>query len=191
LPVGYHFPFPEEQNYVWQIFGQLKIFPQKNKRKSNRNFLPRTSIQSIHFCVLDYSPESTQMSIIRCPSMSQKLGSELSNSCGSLLGTRRPRSCNGSSESLPIFYPHTTATKNSHNKQVHYHCPSGEQCDEVKLTEIELIQHVNTIHHAPTIFFGSSSAEISLPPRLPIENASLILQLDGKQFWVKVVANAA
>lgn len=130
------------------------------------------------------------MAVIRCPSMTRNLGSELSNSCGSLLGTRRPRSCNGSSESLPTFMPQSNGIKSNIDQELFY-CPAGEHCYQDKLKASELIQHVNAIHQVPTIFFGSSSAEISLPPRLPIENASLILQLDEKQFWVKVVANAA
>jgi hypothetical protein len=128
------------------------------------------------------------MAVIRCPSMTQNLGSELSNSCGSLLGTRRPRSCNGSAESLPNFFTHNNC---SQHDGATFFCPAGEHCLQAKLKASDLIQHVNAIHHMPTIFFGTSSAEISLPPRLPTENASLILQLDGKQFWVKVVANVA
>lgn len=112
--------------------------------------------------------------------MTQKLGAELSNSCGSLLGggRRHPRSYNGSTESLPIL--------SSPDDDAFYSCPAGVECQCEKLKAHQLVHHVNVVHHLPTVFFGCSSAEISLPPRLPIENASLILELDGKQFWVKV-----
>ena len=109
--------------------------------------------------------------------MNRMLGSELSTSCGSLLSSRRPRSY----ESLPLFLPSTL------NVETYFCCPAGDDCYEEKLTNATLIHHINEVHRIPTISFGCSSAEISLPPRAPIENASLILLLDGKQFWVKVV----
>lgn len=113
--------------------------------------------------------------------ITQKLGSDLSNSCGSLLGSRRhPRSCNASSESLPIFPSHANADESL------YLCPAGEECSHEKLKGERLVHHVNSVHRLPTIFFGCSRAEISLPPRMPVEKASLIFELDGKQFWVKV-----
>lgn len=114
--------------------------------------------------------------------MTQKLGAELSNSCGSLLGgaRRHPRSCNGSTESLPIL------SSSGNVDDAFYLCPAGVECTSDKLKAHQLVHHVNTVHRLPTIIFGCLSAEISLPPRLPIENASLILELDGKQFWVKV-----
>lgn len=130
-----------------------------------------------------FSPDASQMAVIRCPSMN-RLGSELSNSCGSLIGTRRPRSCNGSSESLPCFLPTIVDEEN------HYCCPAGEECTERKLKESLLVKHINEQHKLPTISFGTSSAEISLPPRAPIENASLIMLLDGVQFWVKCVTDS-
>lgn len=123
-----------------------------------------------------FSPE-TPVAVIRCPSMNRLLGSDLSTSCGSLLSSRRPRSY----ESLPTLLP------SSMNADHHYCCPAGEDCYEEKLTNATLTHHINEVHQTPTISFGCSSAEISLPPRAPIENASLILLLDGKQFWVKVV----
>lgn len=115
--------------------------------------------------------------------MTQKLGAELSNSCGSLLGgaRRHPRSCNGSTESLPIFLSSGSAD------DAFYLCPAGAECVSDKLKAHQLVHHVNAAHRLPTIIFGCASSEISLPPRLPIENASLILELDGKQFWVKVI----
>lgn len=121
------------------------------------------------------------MAILRCPSMIQTLGSELSTSCGNL-ATRRPVSCNASSESLPTFLP------SSMNSETKFCCPAGNDCYEEKLTNASLTHHINKVHQIPTISFGCSSAEISLPPRAPIENASLILLLDGKQFWLKVVS---
>ncbi len=140
------------------------------------------SSQSKNFFLFNFSPESTQMAITQ---MTQKKGLDLSNSCGSLLlnGTRRhPRSCSGSTESLPIFQPSGYRDRDD----AFYFCPSGIECENDKLKCHQLVQHVNTAHQTPTIIFGSSSAEISLPPRLPIENASLVLEMDGKQFWVKV-----
>lgn len=125
---------------------------------------------------LIFSPE-TPVAVIRCPSMNRMLGSDLSTSCGSLLSSRRPRSY----ESLPMFLPSTLILENR------FCCPAGDDCYEEKLTNATLIHHINEIHQMPTVSFGCSSAEISLPPRAPIENASLILLLDGKQFWVKVV----
>lgn len=125
------------------------------------------------------------MSIIRCPSLNRNLGAELSTSCGSLIGIRRPLSCNASTESLPNLVPPKGTEVESF-----YCCPSGDDCFDAKLTSSSLIQHINEIHHRPTISFGTSSAEISLPPRSPIENASLILVVDGKQFWIKVVADS-
>lgn len=122
------------------------------------------------------------MAINRCPSVSRNISSELSTSCGNLLGTRRPLSCNTSSESLPTFLPSSTVRK----EEKLFCCPSGDKCFEEKLTSATLIQHTNDIHQLPVITFGCSSAEVSLPTRAPIENASLILLLDGKQFWVKV-----
>ena len=122
------------------------------------------------------------MAVIRCPSMNRLLGSELSTSFSSL-DTRRPRSCNGSTESLPTFLP------SSLSKETFYCCPSGNDCFETKLTNAALSQHINEVHRVPVISFGTSSAEISLPPRAPLENASLILLLEEKQFWVKVAAD--
>lgn len=130
------------------------------------------------------SPEAPQMAVIRCPSMNQHLGSELSTSCGNLLATRRPKSCNASSESLPTFPSSLMSV------EALYCCPCGDECFEQKLSSSALIRHVNEIHQLPAISFGCSSVELSLPPRAPIENASLILLLDEKQFWVKVVADS-
>lgn len=124
------------------------------------------------------------MAVLRCPSMNKLLGSDLSTSisCGSL-STRRPLSCNGSTESLPTFLP------SSLSSEIFYGCPSGNDCFEAKLTNSTLVQHINEIHKIPVIFFGSSSFEFLLPPRPPMENASMILLLDEKQFWVKVAAD--
>lgn len=122
------------------------------------------------------------MTINRCPSVSRNMNSSLSTSCGNLLGTRRPLSCNGSSESLPSFLP------SERREEKYFCCPAGNECYNVKLASTALIQHINEVHQLPAITFGCSSAEIFLPPRAPIENASLILLLDGKQFWVKVAS---
>ena len=133
------------------------------------------------FC-LTFRPDITPMAVIRCPSMNRNLGSELSTSCGSLLNTRRPRSCNVSSESLPSFLPSSALNQ----VQQYFLCPAGGNCFEERITGASLTQHINEVHQHPTISFGTSSADISLPPRAPIENASLILLLDETQFWVKI-----
>lgn len=123
------------------------------------------------------------------PMMTQKLGSELSNSCGSLMGSRRrPRSCNGSCESLPVLISQNGSGVAVADESF-YFCPTGMNCVNDKLKVEQLIQHVNSVHRLPTIFFGCSSAEISLPPKVPIENASLILEMDEKSFWVKVTVD--
>lgn len=163
-----------------RLSNELESIHQVSTQRSSWN-LTRWSIgNSINFDS-NFSPDTTQMAVIRCPSMTRTLGSELSTSCGSLsLSTRRPRSCNASSESLPICLPSALKVENF------FCCPAGENCFDEKLTSAGLSAHIQEVHQLATISFGCASAELSLPPRAPIENASLILLLDGKQFWVKI-----
>lgn len=66
-----------------------------------------------------------------------------------------------------------------------YHCPYGEQCTE-KLKASVLVTHVSQSHRTAVISFGEAYANIALPPRPPIDNAGLVLQLDDIQFWIKL-----
>lgn len=184
-----------ENRRQWRVWVQKKIYSGSMKkvewwrtkwcRNRQATFFGSPEILSLNLHGangdFNFSPEPP-IAVVRCPSMNKLLGSELSTSCGSL-GTRRPRSCNASTESLPTFLPSTLSI------EALYCCPSGDQCFEEKLNKTSLIQHINEVHQLPVISFGSSSAEIPLPPRAPLENASLILLLDEKQFWVKVAAD--
>lgn len=66
-----------------------------------------------------------------------------------------------------------------------YYCPSGEHCTE-KLSASVLATHVSQSHRTAVISFGEPYANIALPPRPPIDNASFVLQLDDIQFWIKL-----
>ncbi|CRK88694.1 CLUMA_CG002400, isoform A [Clunio marinus] len=176
-------PNSHTQKFLAKIMGKSSSMVNLNTKKdlkrideegniSKNKMMSQSSSDIFHF----------EPAIKRCPSMNRYLGSELSTSCGSLLSSRRPRSCHVSTESLPTYLQRTS------NEETHfYSCPSGHECFHEKLASAILIQHINEVHQHPVISFGSSSVEISLPPRAPIENASLILLLDEKQFWVKVV----
>lgn len=54
---------------------------------------------------------------------------------------------------------------------------------------LAITQHISRIHKVPIISFNTSSAEISLPPRAPVDNACLILTLDNYQFWLKLIVH--
>uniref|UniRef100_A0A1B0GQS0 Uncharacterized protein n=1 Tax=Phlebotomus papatasi TaxID=29031 RepID=A0A1B0GQS0_PHLPP len=111
------------------------------------------------------------VSVVRCPS------AVLPGKLSSTLGTRRPPSCHTSSESvIEIIVP---KLDNS------YKCPCGEECS-ASLSSAELRHHVMEGHGVPILTFGTSSAEISLPPRTPVENACLLLQLQQKTFWLRL-----
>lgn len=93
---------------------------------------------------------------------------------------KRPVSCNVSSESLSgLSLPRIVEEK-------YYQCPGGNLCQET-VRESLLIQHINKIHNMPLISFGTSSAEITLPPKKPVENASLILLEDKMSFWLRLI----
>ncbi|XP_055677810.1 uncharacterized protein LOC129786669 isoform X1 [Lutzomyia longipalpis] len=96
------------------------------------------------------------------------------------LGTRRPPSCHTSTESvIEIVVP---KLENS------FRCPSAVECT-ASLTSAELRHHVLEVHGVPLLAFGTASAEISLPPRTPVENACLLLQLEQKIFWLRLDAS--
>lgn len=66
-----------------------------------------------------------------------------------------------------------------------YYCPYGEQCAD-KFSASLLATHVSQSHRTAVISFGDAFAKIALPPRPPIDNANLVLQLDDNQFWIKI-----
>lgn len=66
-----------------------------------------------------------------------------------------------------------------------YYCPYGVQCNE-KLSASVLVTHVSQTHRTAVISFGEAFANIALPPRPPIDNASIVLQLDDVQFWINL-----
>ncbi|KFB42626.1 AGAP002322-PA-like protein [Anopheles sinensis] len=133
------------------------------------------------------------VSVLRCPS-ANRLAPELSASYNSLT-VRRPTSsmsCNVSVESLgsipengiqltvPVLHPFPAT----------FHCPCGEYCSDL-ISAPELQQHVTVHHRTPVISFGTASAEISLPPRTPVDNACLLLLLDGHKFWLKLISDTS
>jgi hypothetical protein len=69
-----------------------------------------------------------------------------------------------------------------------FFCPAGNGCKE-QIEGVAITQHINSKHKVAAIYFGSSSAEISLPAQTPIKNASLILVKNNKQFWLKLLVD--
>ncbi|XP_055588392.1 uncharacterized protein LOC129740674 [Uranotaenia lowii] len=141
------------------------------------------------------------VSVPRCTS-ANRLAPELMASCNSLT-TRRPTSslsCNVSAESLGsipengiqlVVPPVPTGnSENGHGPSTvsELCCPCGDYCDD-KLKASALERHVSERHGTPIITFGTSSAEISLPPRTPVDNACLVLILDGRKFWLKLISD--
>ncbi|XP_053659262.1 uncharacterized protein LOC128708313 [Anopheles marshallii] len=132
------------------------------------------------------------VSVLRCPS-ANRLAPELSGSYNSLT-IRRPTSsmsCNVSVESLssiPENGIHLTVPVRP--AQMSYHCPCGEYCSDL-IAAPELQEHVTVHHRTPVISFGTASAEISLPPRTPVDNACLLLLLDGHKFWLKLISDTS
>lgn len=100
---------------------------------------------------------------------------------------RRPRSCNVSTErltqnhdddfqiSIPVRVEHVT-----------YHCPYGQNC-KIKLNPLQIQKHVSESHKVPVINFGTALAEITLPPKSPVENASLQLHEGTYTFWLRLI----
>lgn len=133
-----------------------------------------------HKFKISFRADSVPIAVRRCPSSNSRVGNELSSSLGSLQ-VRRPVSCNASSESLPSSLPRIVEEK-------FFKCPAGISCEE-KVRESSLTKHINLKHGIPSISFGTSSAEIALPPKTPIDNASLILVEDSKQFWLRLIVD--
>ncbi|XP_059621152.1 uncharacterized protein LOC132264841 [Phlebotomus argentipes] len=139
---------------------------------SGRLLLPLTEnpvnlkTKSLSHSEIFVTPETETVSVIRCP-----------GKLPPTLGTRRPPSCHTSTESvIEIVVP---KLDNS------YRCPCGEECS-ASLAGAEIRHHVLEGHGVPILTFGTTSAEISLPPKTPIENACLILQLEQKTFWLRL-----
>ncbi|XP_049279755.1 uncharacterized protein LOC125762062 [Anopheles funestus] len=132
------------------------------------------------------------VSVLRCPS-ANRLAPELSASYNSLT-IRRPTSsmsCNVSVESLSSIPENgIQLTVPMRPSQVSYHCPCGEYCSDL-IAAPELQEHVTVHHRTPVISFGTASAEISLPPRTPVDNACLLLLLDGHKFWLKLISDTS
>ncbi|XP_053673809.1 uncharacterized protein LOC128724066 [Anopheles nili] len=133
------------------------------------------------------------VSVLRCPS-ANRLAPELSASYNSLT-VRRPTSsmsCNVSVESLSSI-PEDGGIQlivPPRPSPVIFHCPCGEYCKDL-IAAPELQEHVTVHHRTPVISFGTASAEISLPPRTPVDNACLLLQLDGHRFWLRLISDTS
>ena len=103
------------------------------------------------------------------------------------LGTRRPKSQNVSVESLTTFISEEglcldvpTIADNQ------YYCPCGSDCNH-KLNAANIQRHIKTMHNTPIIAFGQSSAQLAMPPKIPVENACLILNKNNLKFWTKLI----
>ncbi|XP_055615926.1 uncharacterized protein LOC129762014 [Toxorhynchites rutilus septentrionalis] len=132
------------------------------------------------------------VSVPRCTS-ANRLAPELTISCSSL-NTRRPTSslsCNVSAESLssiPENGIHITVPPNVHLQPATFCCPCGQYCSD-RINASDLDRHVTDHHRTPIISFGTATAEILLPPRTPVDNACLVLILDGHKFWLKLISD--
>ncbi|KAL1376898.1 hypothetical protein pipiens_004281 [Culex pipiens pipiens] len=148
------------------------------------------------------------VSVPRCTS-ANRLAPELTTSCNSLSAVtsttpRRPTSslsCNVSAESLSSIPENgglqlvVPSSVNGQKQRIagiesecSLCCPCGEYCND-KIGASELDRHVTERHRTPIISFGTASAEISLPPRTPVDNACLVLVLDGRKFWLKLISD--
>nr|XP_029722762.1 uncharacterized protein LOC109397270 [Aedes albopictus] len=130
------------------------------------------------------------ISVPRCTS-ANRLAPELTGSCNSL-NTRRATSslsCNVSAESLSSI-PENGIQITVPTQQTTYCCPCGEYCND-KINASAVDHHVTDHHRTPIISFGTASAEISLPPRTPVDNACLVLILDGHKFWLKLISDSS
>ncbi|XP_058059883.1 uncharacterized protein LOC131210625 [Anopheles bellator] len=155
--------------------------------------------KSLSLSSSDIFKRDNSVSVLRCPS-ANRLAPELSASYNSLT-VRRPTSsmsCNASAESLSsipehgiqLTVPATLPSAGSDTPEAPYHCPCGEYCSDL-ITALELHEHVTVHHRTPVISFGTASAEISLPPRTPVDNACLLLVLDGHKFWLKLISDTS
>uniref|UniRef100_A0A8W7PU17 PDZ domain-containing protein n=1 Tax=Anopheles coluzzii TaxID=1518534 RepID=A0A8W7PU17_ANOCL len=146
--------------------------------------------KSLSLSTSEIFKRDNSVSVLRCPS-ANRLAPELSGSYNSL-AIRRPTSsmsCNVSVESLssiPENGIQLTVPVRPHS----YHCPCGEYCADL-IAAPELQDHVTVHHRTPVISFGTASAEISLPPRTPVDNACLLLLLDGHKFWLKLISDTS
>uniref|UniRef100_A0A182T232 E3 ubiquitin-protein ligase Sina-like RING finger domain-containing protein n=1 Tax=Anopheles maculatus TaxID=74869 RepID=A0A182T232_9DIPT len=154
--------------------------------------LQGSKAKSLSLSTSEIFRRDNSVSVLRCPS-ANRLAPELSASYNSLT-IRRPTSsmsCNVSVESLssiPENGIHLTVPVRP--VQLSYHCPCGEYCSDV-IAASELQEHVTVHHRTPVISFGTASAEISLPPRAPVDNACLLLLLDGHKFWLKLISDTS
>uniref|UniRef100_A0A182PUE3 PDZ domain-containing protein n=1 Tax=Anopheles epiroticus TaxID=199890 RepID=A0A182PUE3_9DIPT len=149
--------------------------------------------KSLSLSTSEIFKRDNSVSVLRCPS-ANRLAPELSGSYNSL-SIRRPTSsmsCNVSVESLSSIPENgiqlTVPVRPT--AQPTYHCPCGEYCADL-IAAPELQEHVTVHHRTPVISFGTASAEISLPPRTPVDNACLLLLLDGHKFWLKLVSDTS
>ncbi|GAB0098996.1 uncharacterized protein DMENIID0001_148130 [Sergentomyia squamirostris] len=139
---------------------ELTTHPEENVNLKTKSF---SSSEIFH---------SEAVSVIRCPS------AVISGKLPPTLSTRRPPSCHTSTESvIEIVVPKFVDNM--------YKCPCGENCDST-FSSAELRRHILDGHGVPILTFGTASAEISLPPRTPVENACLLLQLEEKIFWLRL-----
>lgn len=110
-----------------------------------------------------YRPD-IPISVTRCPSQGS-------------FPNKRPSSCNVSTENLSLIIPVPVMKS--------FYCPCGENCEK-KLKSNELNRHISEVHKMVVISFGFCSAEISIPPRTPVENACLVLNLENLNFWLRL-----
>ncbi|XP_058812670.1 uncharacterized protein LOC131677100 isoform X1 [Topomyia yanbarensis] len=165
----------------------------KNQLCEQGEELQGLKVKSLSLSSSEIFRRDNTVSVPRCTS-SNRLAPELAASCNSL-STRRQTSslsCNVSAESLGSIPENgvqiVVPGANSRQQGVTYCCPCGEYCsDKINVSELE--QHVTEHHRTPIISFGTASAEISLPPRTPVDNACLVLILHGHKFWLKLISS--
>ncbi|XP_055848886.1 uncharacterized protein LOC129913923 isoform X2 [Episyrphus balteatus] len=68
-------------------------------------------------------------------------------------------------------------------EQVVFFCPFS--CGK-QFSGPALHQHIKVDHSAPILCYNSSSAELALPLRAPLDKAAVLLMCDGKDFWIKL-----
>uniref|UniRef100_A0A182NGB3 PDZ domain-containing protein n=1 Tax=Anopheles dirus TaxID=7168 RepID=A0A182NGB3_9DIPT len=152
--------------------------------------LQASKAKSLSLSSSEIFKRDNSVSVLRCPS-ANRLAPELSASYNSLT-VRRPTSsmsCNVSVESLSSI-PENGIQITVPLRPPSYHCPCGEYCSDL-IAASELQEHVTVHHRTPVISFGTASAEISLPPRTPVDNACLLLLLDGHKFWLKLISDTS
>ncbi|XP_053698322.1 uncharacterized protein LOC128745309 [Sabethes cyaneus] len=165
----------------------------KNSNCDQHDELQGLKTKSLSLSSSEIFRRDNTVSIPRCTS-SNRLAPELAASCNSLT-TRRPTSslsCNVSAESLGSIPENgiqiTVPPSATPARVASLFCPCGDYCND-KINASELEQHVTEHHCTPIISFGTASAEISFPPRTPVDNACLVLILDGHKFWLKLISS--